>query len=212
MTRTVVHLLRHGEVYNPEGVLYGRLPGYRLSEAGEKMASVAADWFAARDVHAVYTSPLDRARQTAGALESALGVTAIVDPRLIESENAFEGSRFSAGYGSLWQPTHWWLLRNPFRPSWGEPYAAVAQRVLAAVRDARVENAGHEAVLVSHQLPIVCARRSAEAVHLWHLPNRRQCALASVTSFVFDDDRITHTHYAQPAGGVPTTQHGTVGA
>jgi broad specificity phosphatase PhoE len=212
MTRTVVHLLRHGEVFNPAGILYGRLPGYRLSDAGQQMAVVAAEWFTGRDVSGLYSSPLERARQTAGALESALGLTATIEPRVIESENAFEGTKFGVGDGALRRPANWWLLRNPFRPSWGEPYAAVASRVLAAVRDARAENEGQEAVIVSHQLPIVCARRSADGVHLWHRPDRRRCSLASVTSFVFEGDRLAHTEYAEPAAAVPTTQHGTVGA
>lgn len=212
MTRTVVHLLRHGEVFNPGGILYGRLPGYRLSDAGEKMASVAAEWFTTRDITGLYSSPLERARQTVGALEQALGLTATIEPRVIESENAFEGTKFSVGDGALRRPANWWLLRNPFRPSWGEPYAAVANRVLAAVRDARAEHEGHEAAIVSHQLPIVCARRSADGIRLWHVPTKRQCSLASVTSLVFDGDRLTHTEYAEPAASVPTTQHGTVGA
>jgi broad specificity phosphatase PhoE len=212
VTRTTVHLLRHGEVFNPTGILYGRLPGFRLSEAGEQMAVEAAKWFAGRDVTGLYSSPLERARQTVGALESALGLTATIEPRVIESENAFEGTKFGVGDGALRRPANWWLLRNPFRPSWGEAYAAVAGRVLSAVADARAENVGHEAVIVSHQLPIVCARRRADGVHLWHRPDRRQCSLASVTSFVFDGERLVHTEYAEPAAAVPTTQQRSVGA
>ena len=65
-----------------------------------------------------------------------------------------------------------------------------------AVRAAR----GHEAVLVSHQLPIWVARRAAEGNRLWHHPGRRRCALASVTSFTYDGDAITGVSYAEPAG------------
>ena len=212
MTRTTVHLLRHGEVHNPEGILYGRLPGYRLSAAGEQMAKVAAAWFADRDVTGLVTSPLERACQTVAPLEAQFGLLATVDPRVVESENAFEGTRFAVGDGALRDPRRWWLLRNPFRPSWGEPYRAIADRVLAAVSDARDASAGHEAVIVSHQLPVVCARRAAERRHLWHRPDRRQCSLASVTSFVFDDDRLLYTEYAEPARGVATTQSVTTGA
>ena len=57
-----VHLLRHGEVHNPEGVLYGRLPGYRLSDEGHAMAKKAAEWFADKDVVQLISSPLERAR------------------------------------------------------------------------------------------------------------------------------------------------------
>lgn len=210
--RTVVHLLRHGEVDNPKGVLYGRLPGYRLSAAGEEMAKVAAEWFAGRDVTGLYTSPLERARQTVAPLEAEFGLTSVVDPRVIESENAFEGTRFAVGDGALRDPRRWWLLRNPFRPSWGEPYDHIAARMLSALGDARAEQEGHEAIIVSHQLPVVTARRAAEARHLWHRPDRRQCGLASVTSFVFDGDRLLYTAYSTPAVKVPTTQQVTTGA
>ncbi|MFB0944461.1 MAG: histidine phosphatase family protein, partial [Candidatus Nanopelagicales bacterium] len=62
---TTVHLLRHGEVYNPQGVLYGRLPGYFLSDLGRKMADRAASALANRDIATVISSPMERAQQTA---------------------------------------------------------------------------------------------------------------------------------------------------
>lgn len=210
--RTTVHLLRHGEVHNPDKLLYGRLPGFRLSTAGEAMARVAAGWFVGRDVTGLYVSPLERARQTALPLAEAFGLTAVVEPRVIESENVFEGTGVGVGDGVLSDPRSYRYLWNPFRPSWGEPYAAVAERVLAAVADARAEHAGHEVVIVTHQLPVVCARRAAEGVHLWHNPAHRQCALASVTSLGFDGERLVRVGYAEPAAAVPTTQGANVGA
>ena len=63
--RTVVHLLRHGEVFNPEGVLYGRLPGYYLSDLGKQMAVRAADALQTHDLALVVSSPMERAQQTA---------------------------------------------------------------------------------------------------------------------------------------------------
>lgn len=200
MTQTVVHLVRHGEVHNPDGVLYGRLPGFWLSEAGENMAVLAADSLRGRDVTVVRSSPLERAVQTAVPIAAASGVEPTTDDRLIESANVFEGKTFGVGDGSLKNPSVWRQLWNPFRPSWGEPYAEVASRVLAAVADARDAAAGHEAVLVSHQLPIEVTRRKAEGGHLWHRPDRRKCALASVTSLVYDGDRLVRVEYAEPAG------------
>jgi broad specificity phosphatase PhoE len=91
-------------------------------------------------------------------------------------------------------------LWNPFRPSWGEPYAEVAARMLAAIADARDAAAGHEAVLVSHQLPIEVVRRSLEGQHLWHRPDRRRCALASITAVRYDGDRLLGIDYMEPAG------------
>lgn len=200
MTRTVVHLVRHGEVDNPNGVLYGRLPGFRLSAAGEKMAVLAADWLKDHDVTVVRSSPLERAVQTAEPIAVEFGVTPTTDDRLIESENIFEGKTFGIGDGSLKNPAVWRYLWNPFRPSWGEPYAEVAARMRAAIEDARDAALGHEAVLVSHQLPIEVIRRSLEGAHLWHRPDRRRCALASVTSVTYDDAAIVDLGYAEPAG------------
>ncbi len=196
--RTVVHLLRHGEVYNPQKLLYGRLPGYRLSELGERMADRAADFFADRDVVRVVSSPLERARQTAAPVAARLGLEVTVDERLIESENVFEGKAVGVGDGALRSPSSWWHLRNPFLPSWGEPYDRVALRMHAAVEVAREATRGHEAVLVSHQLPIWVARLSAENRRLWHDPRKRQCSLASVTSLTYAGDELVSVSYSEP--------------
>jgi broad specificity phosphatase PhoE len=200
VTQTTVHLLRHGEVYNPTGVLYGRLPGFVLSEAGEQMALQARDALASHDVTVVRSSPLERAVQTAAPTAQHFGITPTTDDRLIESENFFEGKTFGVGDGSLRRPGVWRHLWNPFRPSWGEAYLHVAKRVAEAVADARDAAEGHEAVLVSHQLPIEVTRRYLTGETLWHRPDRRQCALASLTSIVYDGDRIARVDYSEPAG------------
>ena len=197
--RTVVHLLRHGEVHNPAKVLYGRLPGYRLSELGERMAARAAEFFAQRDVVRLVSSPLERAQQTAAPIAEKLGLPVAVDERLVESENVFEGTAVGVGDGVLKDPRNWRFLTNPFRPSWGEPYTRVALRMHAAAEVAREAARGHEAVLVSHQLPIWVTRLSAEHRHLWHDPRRRQCSLASVTSFTYEGDRLVSIAYTEPA-------------
>lgn len=211
--RTVVHLVRHGEVHNPTKVLYGRLPGFRLSAAGEAQAEVTARHLAARggDVAAVVASPLERAQQTAVPFAAALGVEVVTDHRLIESTNVFEGGVVEPGPGIVRHPEAWKHLRNPFRPSWGEPYQAVADRMMAAIDDARAEHAGREVVLVSHQLPVVVTRRLAEGRALWHRPDRRQCALASVTSLVYVDGALNHVEYVEPNGPGSSAQ-GSVGA
>ena len=195
---TTVHLLRHGEVYNPEGILYGRLPGFRLSDAGEAMAERAARWFEGRDVVHLVSSPLERARQTARPIAEELDLPVAIDERLIEAGNAFEGTRF--GRRSFSDPATLWRLRNPMRPSWGEPYTEVAARMVRAVEDARDAARGHAAVCVSHQLPIWTVRMHLEGRRYAHDPRRRQCGLASVTSVTFDGDRFVGTSYAEPAG------------
>ncbi|MFL6140145.1 MAG: histidine phosphatase family protein [Frankiaceae bacterium] len=199
-SRTIVHLLRHGEVENPRGILYGRLPGYHLSADGRRMAEAAATALAGRDVVRVVSSPLERARETAAPIAASHGLDVVVDGRLIEAANVFEGLPFGVGDGVLRQPAHWRHLVNPLRPSWGEPYHELAARMLAAVHDARDDAQGHEAVLVSHQLPIWIVRRLVEGRALFHRPDRRQCGLASLTTLCFEGERLVSVGYAEPAG------------
>lgn len=202
---TVVHLLRHGEVYNPEGVLHGRRDGFHLSELGRQMAQKAADALQGRDVTHLVSSPLERARETAEPLASARGLEVVCDERVIESTNKFEGKRFAGGDNALRDPRTWLLLWNPMRPSWGEPYKQVVARMMAAIHDVRDAAAGHEAVIVSHQLPIWITRLHVERRSFLHDPRRRQCTLCSLTSFHFVGDRITQVSYSEPAGDlIPT--------
>jgi broad specificity phosphatase PhoE len=198
--KTIVHLVRHGEVANPDGVLYGRLAGYRLSEDGQMMAKAAADFLAGRDVTVLRSSPLERAIQTAEPIAEQLGLTIEIDERLIEPWNHFEGLNVGVGDGSLRAPRHWYHLRNPFLPSWGEPYREVAARVLAAAADAARAARGHEAVCVSHQLPIWVTRRAVEGRRLWHDPRRRQCSLGSITTLEFTGDHPALASYDEPSG------------
>jgi len=194
---TVVHLLRHGEVHNPEHVLYGRLPGYHLSANGRMMAVAAADFFAGRPVAAVFASPLERAQETAQPVAERLGLTITTDDRLIESENVLEGKSVSLASLAV-NPLNWKYLWNPVRPSWGEPYTEIAARVRRVIDRAREAARGQEAVCVSHQLPIWVTRLAAEHKRLWHNPSSRQCALGSVTSLTFDGDQLTGVSYAVP--------------
>jgi broad specificity phosphatase PhoE len=209
--RTTVHLLRHGEVYNPDKVLYGRLPDFHLSESGRAMAEAAARAVTGRDVVLVVASPLERAQETAAPIAAAFDLEVTTDDRLIEAGNVFEGLSFGVGDGSMRKPRHWRHLRNPLRPSWGEPYQEIADRMLAAVQDARDKASGHEAVIVSHQLPIWTLRRHLEGRPLPHRPDRRQCGLASLTSLEYEGDRLVSVAYTEPAGEA-SRKHVTPGA
>ena len=198
--KTIVHLLRHGEVHNPQGILYGRSTGFHLSERGRAMADRVADRIGSRDITHVVSSPLERAQETATPLAAARGLSVELDERLIESTNIFEGKRFDLGDSILRRPEVWRNLWNPFRPSWGEPYKDVVARMWPAVLDAREAAAGHEAVVVSHQLPIWITRLKAEGRPFLHDPRRRHCTLCSLTSFSFDGDRLVSVGYSEPAG------------
>ena len=200
-TGTIVNLLRHGEVHNPEGILYGRRPGYHLSELGRAMAERVAETIQGRDIVHLVSSPLERAQETAEPLAKLTGLTVDTDPRLIESSNVFEGKAFGGGAATILKhPEMWVHLINPLKPSWGEPYADVVARMQAAVLDARAAAHGHEAVLVSHQLPIWVTRLSAERKPFLHDPRKRQCTLCSLTSFHFNERGLVRVSFSEPAG------------
>ncbi|MEB3370318.1 histidine phosphatase family protein [Saccharopolyspora mangrovi] len=199
--KTLVHFLRHGEVHNPEGILYGRLPGYRLSDKGDQQAKLVAEFLSGHDVARVISSPLQRAQETARPLGAMFQVDVATDDRLIEADNRFEGLKVSVGDGALRSPRHWPKLWNPFAPSWGEPYLEIAHRMLGAAHRARAAAAGREAVCVSHQLPIWTLRRYVEGKPMWHDPRRRECSLASLTTLVFRGEELVRVAYVEPAGG-----------
>jgi broad specificity phosphatase PhoE len=210
--RTTIHLLRHGEVYNPEGILYGRLPNYHLSDLGREMAQRAAEALSGRDVTIVTASPLDRAQETAAPIGAEFGLPVGTDPDLIEADNVFEGKRVGGSDSVLKEPRYWRYLWNPITPSWGEPYTAIAARMREAVRRARDEARGHEAVLVSHQLPIWVTRLDAEDRSFVHDPRHRQCTLASLTSFTFDGNRLVAVTYSEPAADLAAQASKSTGA
>lgn len=200
----VVHLLRHGHVHNPDKVLYGRLPEFRLSNAGQQMAQAVATHL--RDhqlpVTRVVASPLLRAQQTATPIADAFGLPIVTDDRLIEAANVYEGSPLQSGPKDFLHPRHWWRLRNPWLPSWGEPYSVQRDRMWAAIRDAAAANPNADSVLVSHQLPIWVARTAFEQRRFIHDPRSRQCALASLTSFEIRDGRALAMFYTEPAAHI----------
>ncbi len=197
--RTVVHLLRHGEVHNPERILYGRLPNYRLSELGRKMAVMAADHLGDHDIAHVIASPLQRAQETAEPVARRHGLEIETDERVVEAWSEFEGLAVAGGRGLLRHPRKYAKMLNPSRPSWGEPYIQMAARMAAAVEDARQAAEGHEAVIVSHQAPIWIYRLSIEGRRFLHNPSRRECSLASLTSFTYLGPDLLTISYSEPA-------------
>lgn len=199
MATTIVHLLRHGQVENPSGVLYGRLPDFHLSEIGQQMAQRMGEYTADFDLVHLRCSPLERAQETMAPIKAHHQLPVTTDDRVIEAGNKLEGRVFSAKASSFTDPKVWWHLRNPLRPSWGEPYTEIVARMRAAITDAAAEAEGHEALIVSHQLPIWMARRSAEGRRLVHDPRKRECTLASLTSFTVIDGHVASVSYVEPA-------------
>lgn len=197
MARTTVHLVRHGEVYNPKKILYGRMPGYHLSSRGNSMAVATSKYFRGRDVTYLAASPLERAQETARPIAEVTGCEVQTRDDIVEAGNTFEGLRTKGWRSQLINPIRWRHMTNPLEPSWGEPYQEIFQRMWGAVEDARENTEGHEAVLVSHQLPIVMVQRHVQGKPLAHAS--RNCDLASVTSLVFDGDSVVDWAYNTPA-------------
>jgi broad specificity phosphatase PhoE len=197
---STVHVLRHGEVENPEKILYGRQPGWRLSQRGQEMASAVAEWSKPLLVGAIHASPLQRAQETAQPISRAHGLSITTDENLIEAANIFEGKKFELGSGVLRHPKMWRYLYNPAKPSWGEPYEEQIERMLKGVFAARDAAQGKDAFIVSHQLPIWILRSAVEGRRLMHDPRKRECSLASVTSLHLDNDgAIEGVSYYEPA-------------
>jgi len=199
MPTTTVHLVRHGQVANPGRVLYGRLPGFNLSDRGRAQAELLGRYFAAVPLAAVLASPLERAQQTAAPIAAAHGLEVGTDPRLIESSSIFEGVAGNVAWYILRHPAIWWKLRDPGMPSWGERNVDLAERVQAAVTSAREAFPGQQVVLVSHQAPIWVARLAYERRPLGHWPGGRRCALGSVTTIEFNGGQASRIRYTEPA-------------
>ena len=196
----VIHFVRHGEVHNPEKILYGLQPGWRLSERGIQMAQVVAQWSKNLNLGAIHSSPLQRAQETVAPIIDNHKLQLTTDKNLIEASNIFEGKKFELGSGVLKHPKSWRYLYNPWRPSWGEPYDQIINRMLKALFSARDAAGGNDAICVSHQLPIWILRSAVEGRRLLHDPRKRECSLASVTSFELDSDgMVTGVSYSEPA-------------
>jgi len=197
---STVHVLRHGEVENPNKILYGRQPGWYLSSRGQEMAAILGEWSKSIDLGALHVSPLQRAQETAAPIAAVHKIAITTDEHLIEAANIFEGKSFELGSGVLKHPSSWRHLYNPWKPSWGEPYVEQINRMLAAVFAAKDAANGKDAICVSHQLPIWILRSAIENRRLFHDPRKRECTLASVTSIHFDSEGvISGTSYSEPA-------------
>ncbi|MEJ3405422.1 histidine phosphatase family protein [Rathayibacter sp. YIM 133350] len=209
MAASRIHLVRHGEVANPERVIYGRLEGFGLSELGQRMARAAADELVAmgRPVTGLFASPLLRTRQSAAPIAEAFSLPIQVDERFIEPTNAFEGMRMRGPGGALRRPRNWPLLRNPLRPSWGEPFAQIAARAMAGMDAAAASVDDGDVVIVSHQSPIWMIARTVAGKPLAHNVSSRRCDLSSITSMERRDGRWVEVAYSDPAahlGGAAT--------
>ncbi|MEA2433595.1 MAG: hypothetical protein QOG54_1052 [Actinomycetota bacterium] len=193
-----IHLVRHGEVENPKGVIYGRLPGYHLSERGKLQAEAAAERLAGRPIGAIWASPLERAQETAAAIaEKHPKLQIVTDDRLIESDSTVEGivGTFSA---LLRSPKHWWSFRNPWGPSWGERFIDIKARMISVIEEAHEAADGLETVVVSHQTPVLVSRLALARRRVPPWLAFTPCGTGSITSLTLEDDRVLEAAYFAP--------------
>ncbi|MGH2735249.1 MAG: histidine phosphatase family protein [Actinomycetota bacterium] len=189
-----LHLVRHGEVENPKGVIYGRMPGYNLSERGELQAKAASEHLKEADVGAIWSSPLERAQETAAAIAEPHGVEITTDERLVESSTTLEGvSR------TLWRmmrnPRRWWHFRNPMAPSWGESFSDIRARMLEVVSEGLASSGGRELIVVSHQTPVMVARLALARRRRPPWLDRIPCETGSVTSLRLEEGVVISAEY-----------------
>lgn len=201
--------MRHGEVHNPTRVLYGRLPNFRLSEDGRRMARSAAEYMRALDrpLSGLYASPLQRTRESAEPFTELFDLEPVVDERVIEPTNVFEGKVMRR---AVMSPSNWRYLSDPAIPSWGEPYLEVVERMDAAMRDAWNAVDAGDVVIVSHQLPIWITHLAVAGDRLRHDPRKRRCALSSITSFERHGDEWREVSYVEPAATTGAVDVGAV--
>lgn len=206
-----IHLVRHGEVYNPSGVLYGRLPNFHLSDTGKQMAEAAAKELKIQgfNIKGIFSSPLIRAQESAKPIEELFGLDAKTDEDLIEPWNVFEGRKLSVKAVAI-RPHWWWHFRNPARPAWGESFIEIIARMNEAMLRAAETVKSGDVVLVTHQLPIWVMHLHTSGEKLMHDPRKRRCALSSITSFELVDGKLTEIGYLEPAKNLLAVDRGAV--
>jgi broad specificity phosphatase PhoE len=206
-----IHLVRHGEVYNPTGVLYEQLPNFHLSETGIAMARAAAEELKSQSapIKALFASPLDRAQESAATFKELFNLEIKTDPRLIEPTNVFKGKKMGVKNLAL-KPHLWWHFRNPARPSWGESYKSIVKRMNDAMVSAAESVSSGDVVLVTHQLPIWITHLALENSPLSHDPRKRRCSLSSITTFEHVNGSFIEIGYSEPAKKITSIDNGAV--
>ncbi|NBU22603.1 MAG: histidine phosphatase family protein [Actinobacteria bacterium] len=199
MPASRLHLVRHGEVFNPGGVLYERLEGFGLSDLGHQMAKAAAEQLKKENVAIakLVVSPLQRTRESAQHIAELYGIEPTIDERVIEPWNLFRGLRMGPR-SVLKRPSLILKLHNPAQPSWGEPFSEIANRMNAAALQHWSDSENGDVVFVTHQLPIWMVYRSANGLKLPHNPRDRRCSLSSITSFEVIDGKLREVAYREP--------------
>ena len=202
--KTTLYLMRHGHVHNPTEILYGRLPGYYLSELGRQQAHSAGQWLQDKPVTAIYSSPMERAQQTAGIVAGYQDdLKPVLDERIIEVLTPYEG-RPIAELAAM----NWDLYTGNELPH--ERPLTVLNRVHDFFEFVIERHSGESVIAVGHGdvlvFPWLHAQGCAPEVHLkdklreYKLPEEYP-ATASIMTFVFSDSprqAAPHVSYLRP--------------
>ena len=150
--RTDIYVVRHAHVHNPNDILYGRLPRFRLSELGVKQAGKLASFLAGRPIESIYSSPLLRARQTAAVIAQSLPPVPVHHSSLIlEVRTGYQGQP-----NAILKPG--FSFYEPLVAESDESMEAVYARVSRFLRRVVTLHAGQAVVAVSHGDPIAIMR------------------------------------------------------
>ncbi len=147
---TTIHLVRHGDVDNPDKVYYGRLPGFGLNAEGREQARAAGRYLSNRPITIIYASPQKRAQETARIIQAAIEP----EPRFCDEEAINEIYSQYDGVSQHEMDGINWNFYDRARPPYEQP-ADVFGRVSEFVQRMRREHRGEEVVAVSHADPIV---------------------------------------------------------
>lgn len=184
-TAVTLYLVRHGEVHNLKGVIYGHLPGFGLSERGREQIERAAAVLAANGPFAaLYASPLQRAQQSAAILADRLGLQVATEERIVETGiGTFQGRRFE----ELPQP---YITEQGAHPEL-ESAAAIRERLLQWVDQMRARHAGEQIIAVSHRDPIIVALLHWTGAGLEQLPDFPLATGAVYAVHLGGENRVT---------------------
>lgn len=164
---TTIILVRHGQTPSTGKILPGRAPGLHLADAGREQAERAAARIAELDrVDAIYTSPLERARETAAPIGRARAMKPVVERGLLECDF---GDWTGAELKALWKLPEWTTVQrapSTFTFPGGESFSAMQHRIVGAIDKVRAAHPGGTVVCVSHADPIKAAVAHALGTHL----------------------------------------------
>jgi probable phosphoglycerate mutase len=196
---TCLYLVRHGRVHNPREIAYGHLPRYGLDAHGRVQAHAAGRWLASRDISAIFTSPLLRARQTAAIIRAVVG-----EVPLHRAHNLRESELARHWQGVPWReielehPELYALfMTTPSKVTIGETLMAMADRLRRLCLRVARRYPGCGAVLVSHRDPILALRLTLTSGDLDALASTL-CQPGSVTELRLEGGALRFVGYTEP--------------